>query len=44
MVFACRLCADICEACANECAKHDTDHCRECATVCLSCAKMCRQM
>ena len=28
MVFACRLCADICEACANECAKHDTDHCR----------------
>jgi hypothetical protein len=27
----CRLCADICESCARECAKHDHEHCKKCA-------------
>ena len=40
----CRTCADICEACGNECAKHESEHCRECAEICLRCAEECRNM
>ena len=40
----CLLCADICEACGEECARHDMDHCQECADVCRDCAESCRQM
>jgi hypothetical protein len=40
----CDLCADICEACANECGLHDNDHCRQCKEACLACAKECRDM
>lgn len=40
----CRLCADICHACANECGKHKHDHCQDCATACISCAAACRTM
>ena len=27
----CAISANICNACADECAKHDNEHCRECA-------------
>lgn len=40
----CRLCAEICDACATECEQHDNDHCRECASACRACAKECREM
>jgi hypothetical protein len=40
----CGPCADICEACAEECEKHDADHCRQCAEVCRNCAEECRKM
>ena len=40
----CALCADICQSCGDECAKHDMAHCRECAKACLACAKACRDM
>lgn len=41
----CAICADICDACGNECAKHSQmDHCRECAGACRQCAEECRQV
>jgi hypothetical protein len=41
----CRVCADICNACAQECAKHShMDHCRECAEACRNCAAICEEM
>lgn len=40
----CRLCADICNACGDECAKHEADHCQECARACHRCAKECAAM
>jgi hypothetical protein len=40
----CTLCADVCDACAKECAKHDNDHCRMCAAQCKQCADECRKM
>jgi len=41
----CRLCADICEACGNECARHThSRHCQECAQACKECADECRKM
>lgn len=40
----CRLCADICEACAAECARFQDHHCQECARYCRDCAEQCRQM
>lgn len=30
----CRICADIYEACGEECGRHDTEHCQRCAKVC----------
>jgi hypothetical protein len=41
---ACRLCADICQSCGEECAKHDMDHCQRCAEACKRCAEECRKM
>ena len=38
------ICADICDACAEECSKHDHEHCRKCAEECKSCAKGCREL
>ena len=38
---ACRLCADICNACAEECEKHTMDHCKKCAAACRYCAEEC---
>jgi len=40
----CQLCALICQACGDECAKHDHDHCQRCAEACYACAEACRQM
>lgn len=40
----CGLCADVCEACGAECAKHPQDHCQACADVCRRCAEECRRM
>jgi len=40
----CQLCADVCNACATECEKHEMDHCRECAKVCRQCAEECSSM
>ena len=38
-------CAEICNACAEECEKHsDMEHCQECADVCRRCAEECSAM
>lgn len=37
-----RLCADICNACAEECEKHNhMEHCKHCAEACRACAEAC---
>lgn len=41
---ACSFCAEVCQACGQECAKHDMDHCQQCAEACLRCAEECRRM
>jgi hypothetical protein len=40
----CVLCAQICEACAEECVQHDMDHCQACARACKLCAEACHEM
>jgi hypothetical protein len=40
----CLLCADLCEACGNECGQHEMKHCQECAEACRQCAEACRNM
>lgn len=40
----CAECADLCQACGDECAKHDMDHCQACAKACHECAGECRNM
>jgi hypothetical protein len=40
----CRFCADVCEACGQECAKHAHAHCQACAQACQQCADACRRM
>ncbi|OCA85093.1 four-helix bundle copper-binding protein [Pseudobacillus wudalianchiensis] len=40
----CQLCADICEACGNECKKHEHDHCQKCAEACFRCAEECHKL
>lgn len=40
----CELCAQVCDTCAEECAKHEHDHCRMCAQACRHCAEACRNM
>ncbi len=43
--IACKVCADVCDACAQECEKHaDMDHCQKCAQACRKCAEECRRM
>lgn len=34
----CRLCSEICLACANECGRHSHNHCQACASACRKCA------
>ena len=43
-VAICRLCAEICDACGEECALHEAAHCRACAEACRDCAEECRRM
>lgn len=38
------ICAKICEACGNECKKHDHDHCQKCAEACFKCAEACKKV
>lgn len=40
----CTLCAQLCEACGTECARHPMDHCQDCAAACHACAALCRRM
>lgn len=40
----CAICAEMCEACALECATHPQDHCQACAEACRRCAEACRMM
>jgi hypothetical protein len=40
----CLACANICDMCAEECAKHPMPHCQDCAAACRRCADECRQM
>lgn len=40
----CSICADICQACGEECGKHKAPHCQHCATACSECAEECRKM
>ncbi len=37
------VCEEACRLCAEECAKHNTDHCRRCAEACERCAEACRE-
>lgn len=36
-----RYCQKICEACAEECGKHEHQHCKDCADACRDCADAC---
>lgn len=38
------VCADACEACADECSQFDAEHCQVCADVVRECAESCRKM
>lgn len=38
------ICAQICDQCSMECAKHDNRHCRECSDICHNCANECRDL
>lgn len=38
------VCADVAEACAEECEGHDHDHCQLCAEVLPDCVETCRSM
>lgn len=41
----CTVCAEICDACGNECARHTgMEHCQRCAAACHRCAEECRTM
>ncbi len=40
----CRICADVCDACAAECEQHEGDVMQQCAEACRACARTCRQM
>lgn len=35
------FCQMVCEACAEECGKHDAEHCKRCAEKCKECAEKC---
>jgi hypothetical protein len=39
-----RACADICEACAQECEKYNLEHCQKCAKVCRQAAEEYRKI
>ncbi|HWJ78910.1 MAG TPA: four-helix bundle copper-binding protein [Niallia sp.] len=37
-----KLCISVCEACAEECKKHQHKHCQYCAEVCIDCIEKCK--
>ncbi|MDF2473450.1 MAG: ferredoxin [Lachnospiraceae bacterium] len=39
---AAALCADICDACGNECANFPDQLSQHCAIICINCARHCR--
>ncbi|HVL10618.1 MAG TPA: four-helix bundle copper-binding protein [Burkholderiaceae bacterium] len=39
----CATCAEICDECGDECARHQASHCQECAQACRTCADECRR-
>ena len=43
-IAICGICADVCEACANECRLHDNEYCRQCANACTACAAECKNI
>lgn len=36
-----KLCAAVCDMCADHCKEFDTEHCQECAGACTKCAEAC---
>src|ERR1700681_705165 len=40
----CNVCADSCEACGVECARHPQAYCQICAQACRRCAEECRRL
>ncbi len=34
-------CKKICQACADECGKHEAQHCKDCAQACRDCVSAC---
>lgn len=40
----CRACAEICQKCADDCARFDDQQMKTCAETCRKCAEICRQM
>ena len=40
----CQDCAEICEACGDECDQHPQEHCQACTVACLKCAQECLKM
>ena len=40
----CRLCAEICTACGDECSKYRNKHCQDCSKACKACAEECSKM
>ncbi len=38
-----KVCAEICNACADECSKHKHQHCQDCAEACRKCARLCEE-
>lgn len=40
----CKLCATVCDACAQDCAMFQDEHCQLCAQECKTCAQECRNM
>jgi hypothetical protein len=40
----CHLCAQLCEACGDECSKFQSKHCQDCADACMLCAEECKKL
>jgi hypothetical protein len=40
----CKVCADLCRDCGNECLRHEAEHCQVCAAACRQCADACQAM
>lgn len=40
---ACETCVEVCLACRDECARHDSDYCLRCASACHRAAEECEK-